>query len=320
MSEAAKNNEVVASAEAYLRERQQWMSDAVELFTGDPEADPLQVFIPASEVRADGLPTIKVAGQERGISPDEEPRLREIAGHFGIGGERDVKSQAEFAVIEGGKIWKVEAEIAISDTAEALVLAGSSHRIVGQDEVDYARSKYGIEVDQKSEYDMERALISQYADFTAEAQEEVLPFGYEVAEENPLVQEPTGQLVKIGTKAGKPVYHLRVDRENYVDEEGKNKYRHQPDSARLLQLVTEAMDGVSVGIITSNTYASRAIDVVRAGLMRQAHFDVGMYGVHTIAEVKSEDPASQPELKQIPGEMHTIASKLAKLEAELSAY
>jgi hypothetical protein len=135
-----------------------------------------------------------------------------------------------------------------------------------------------------------------------------------------LIEQKTGQLTQIGTENGAPVYMIRVDREDFVNEQGESKYR-QPDSAALLGIMDQILSAQgqteqSLGLITSNTYASRALDVVRAGLSSGRNYFVGMYGRQTLATIKGEEVSAPTAINQIPGELHVIAGKLMQLTEE----
>ena len=304
---SASNEQLRQSIEQYVADRKAWLQEGLEILG-------LDVYPEPTEVRADG--------EDLGLSADQEIAFREVAGRFGLGGEVDVVSGARHQIIEGGKPWKIEAEAAIADKAETVIYAGSPHRIIGQDERDYLTTKYGAELpDQVSEYYAAVMIATNQKDFVI-SESSVLPFGYDIDNGHTLVQEQTGQLVQMGTQNGRPVLALRVDREDYEDEEGNKKYRNQPDSAALMGFIADVLsatgdDVSSVGLNTSNTYASRAIDAVRAGLSRGRVFEVGMYGRETLAEIQGK-PATEPTaINQIPGELHAMSAKLSALQAEL---
>ncbi len=314
--------------EAYLAERQAWVREAIEIITGDPTSDPNEVLPSAGQVRADS-PGLT-------LSQEQEHGLREVAGRFGIGGEVDVTSGAACQILEGGKPWKIEAEAAIAGDAATIIFSASNMRRagkgidaphLGQDEVDYMQGKYGVDLTGKTEYDMARVIAESQEGYMALEQDEVLPFGYDIHNNPAFVTEPTGQLVKIGTARGKDVLLLRVDREDFVKDDGITLgYRKQPKTAELMSVVADVLTACGdttsdIGFNTSNTYVSRAIDVFRAGLMHgNGHgFSVGMYGRGTLAETKGTPAAEPTAINQIPGELHVIYSNLEKLKAELES-
>lgn len=321
MNNTENKNVQHINTEAYLAERAIWMADAVELISGSRETDPLSVFEPATEVRDDST------GMQ--LTDEQEVALREVAGRFGIGGEADVKSGATHQILEGGKPWKVEAEAKITEAAETILFAGSPNRKLGQDEVDYLKTKLPEgEEPASTEYEMVRQIAEMQEGFEPLESDEELPFGYDINSNYAVLGEPTGQLVRIGSLNGADVVLFRVDRENYVDEneedpKKQNKYRNQPDSAALMGVVSEVLnlcgdDHSSVGINSSTTYASRAVDTVRAGLKNGREFKVGMYGRQTLADVKGDPIAAPTGINQIPGELHTMQTKLAQLASEFN--
>jgi hypothetical protein len=313
------NPEAQQSLESYVETRLAWMGDAVELVTGDRNIDPATVFeLPMQDAE-------KARADDEGLqlSGEQQAGLREIAGRFGIGGEADVRSTAKQKIAEGAKPWKIEGEAAIG----ANIFAGSSFRKIGADEISYMERKYGGQWTGKTEYDVARTVAEAQESFVALAHDEEMPFGYEITPEHAFVAEPTGklvgQLVHIGDKDGEAVLLLRVDGEAYVDDKGKAQQRNRPDSAELMgfvaQVLTECGDETSsIGLVTSSTYASRAIDAVRVGLKFNRMFDVGMYGRQTLADVKGEAVARPSDINQIPGELGVVYYKLMQLQQELA--
>lgn len=302
------------SPEAYLEEHKEWMRDALEAVGADREADPLEVFPAPTEPRdkAEGLP----------LSEKEKDDLRKAAGRFGIGGEVDVIFSANTQILEGGKPWKVESEAIVAEGASTVIFAGSPHRKIGQDEQEYIRDKYGAEQEGDSELDMVRFLAEQQEGFESLEEDETLPFGYDIDNNHELMTKPTGQLVKIGQQNGQSILLLRVDRENYEDAEGNLKYRNQPDSAALMRFIsgtlsTSGDETSAVGLVTSTTYASRAVDAVRAGLDSGRNFGVSMYSRQTIADVRGLPVAEPTAINQIPGELHAMHQKDLLLEQAL---
>lgn len=310
MPETIKQN-----MDVYIAERQHWLADAVEVVTGNRELDPLMVFPPPAEVRAESL--------SLELTDDQELALREIAGRFGVGGEVDVPSTAEHVVIEGGKPWKVEAELALAKGAATIIVAGSPYRVIGEDETTYMHAKLKDKLSEQDEYGMVGQIVAMQPGFEPLAQPEVIPFGYDITKDHTLMTEFTGQIVLIGHIRNRPVIHMRIDRENYFDEvEQKHKYRNQPDGAAVMGIVSDVLLACgdyssSVGVITSSTYASRVIDAKRVGLKKGRNFEVGMYGRQTLANVKGEAVAEPVAIEQIPAELHTIHQKISQLESEV---
>jgi hypothetical protein len=303
------------SVEQYITTRSAWLEEAVKI-AGAPEgSSPVEVFAAPTSVRADA--------PAPGYTTEQEEAIREIAGRFGIGGEADVPAIADVEIIEGGKPWKVEAEALIANPQGVRIYAGSSKRRIGADEAAYVQNKLANSEDAAAtiEYDMVRQIAEMQPGFIPLEKDVVWPFGYKVEPGHAVVREKTGQLRQIGTQDDQPVVLLRVDREDYVDEQGADKYRNQPDSLALMSIVdsvynTQGYGNQSIGLLTSNTYASRAVDIVRAGLKSGSDFRVGMYGRQTIAEVQDKPTAEPTSINQIPGELHVIAKKLALLAEE----
>ena len=300
------------SLEQQITDQNAWLQEAVQLVTGTEKGNTLEVFLPPTEVRDDA--------SNLDLTFDQETGLREIASRFGIGAEVDIPSGADYDVLEGGKPWKILAEAKMASGIK--IFAGSAHRNIGDDEKTFLAENYRLANDNMAtmtEYDMAAFLASQLGRFVQEELQDT-GFGYEITQGNKSLSRDTGQLLRIGNIDGQAVYALRVDREDYVDEEGKKKYRHQPDGARLLGFVGEWLtiqgDNSSVvGLNTSNTYASRALDVVKAGLEAGRSFSVGMYGRNTLGKIAEDRVPGQTPINQIPGELHVIASKLQDLEA-----
>ncbi len=312
--EPEPRNEALVSAKVYLTERQQWLQDAVELVTGNKDIDPQLVFDAPTknkdEARADA-PVLE-------LNADQELALREIAGRFGIGGETDVASGAEVQVNEGGKIWKVEGEAAISNDATTVIFAGSPYRRLGKDELDYAAKKSIALPADATEYDMVRKVAQEQEGFVGLEEDEDIGLGYDIDNQHSTVVESTGQLVKIGHNQERPILLLRIDREQHDD----GSYAKQPDSAAILKFIGDVLmarddESSAVGLNTSTTYASRVVDTVRAGLNVGRTFRVGMYGRQTLASAKGEPIAQPTSLNQIPGELRVMHDKLQLLAQEL---
>lgn len=174
MTGEGNNGETVRQQlEAYIAERRVWLQDAVELVSGDRNADPAGVL----EAPMQDPQQRRADATLLNLSDEQELRLREIAGRFGIGGEVDVTSQAEQQILEGGKPWKVEAEAAIATSAQTIIFSGSSYRKIGVDESDYMRVKYGVELAGNTEYDMVAKVAEKQRGFVLADSQEELPFG-----------------------------------------------------------------------------------------------------------------------------------------------
>lgn len=297
---------------------------------GGPDANLEEVLPSPGEVRGDApLPTW--AGDEQAVAT-----ARAVAAEFGYGAEQDQPTgiAAGALIFEGGLAWKVVAQKTMYEQSEQpqqrVLFAGSAERQLRPDEREFLQGKgYDQAVVDKlaTEYDMVRLLATDMV--AHDAPEEDPGFGYRVAAGNAILlgderSEDEHQVVHLGSDAlsETEVYVVRVDRENYVDADGKPRYRHQPDSAALMGLVADALatagdESTPVGLLTSSTYASRVPDAVRAGVHRGRQFAVGMYGRATMAAVKEEPIKPETPLAQLPGDLHVLYDKLDALEQEL---
>lgn len=256
-------------------------------------------------------------------------KAREVEHKLGYGAEHNVTSGLVGGVRmpEGGLAWKIAAEVealADEDPDAAIVMTGSPYRILGDDaelgkqEIKFMAERYGAEFTlENTEYDLAEWFARRRVQ---EPDERIVNFGYDLSQGNPSKSEPTGQLVQLGeTAAGKPVYLLRVDQEDYKNEEGEDKYRFKPDPARRMELVAEALEIDSpgyhepVGFMTSNAYASRQFEAIRAGVKSGRQFGVAMYGRATLAAVKGTEILPDVELNQVPGDLRISYDNLRQL-------
>lgn len=309
--------------ERYVAEGLERIGRAAELLGGDGSG-PHEDVLPRPMRTPGGA---REDAEEPVLDPTDEACLREEAGWFGIGSERDVTFEdagipSGYACMkEGGLLWKMWAEQQIDD-ADALVYvhAGSSHRAIRDQERDFAMKRLGVRRGQigNTELDAAELVARLHPNFIPLDTPQVLPYGYDIQENFKVTQNPTGQLVQIGTRNQKPVIMLRVDREVYTDEAGKPGYRNQPDTASLMGIIADVLtlqgdNETAVGLVTSNLYASRVPGAIRAGLVRGRQFGVAMYGRATLAEIKGEPMLPTP-LKQIPGELGVLYDQLRELE------
>jgi hypothetical protein len=320
MSESINPNQdpLRAAIAERVAEQLGWLNDAAEIIGGQG-AEVTGVFTQAPEVRKDA--------PEPNWTEDQTAQVREIAHRFGYGAEQNVLSgvRGGIRVAEGGLAWKIAAELAVIDQEEGLesiVFAGSPYRKAKPEELAFIKDKYEVELqDGTTEYDIAHFFAQTKSSRLAD-KPVVMPFGYEVSEGNPTLAMGTGQLVHVGeTDSGQAIQLLRVDREIYQEDDNQ-KYRYQPDSAALMGFVADVMEATGqeggVALVTSNTYASRQHDAVRAGLKRGREFGVAMYGRKTLAEVKGVEMQPDSPLNQLPGDLRSTYEKLQLLQAELS--
>ncbi len=254
--------------------------------------------------------------------------VRSIGQRMGYGARETVPSSVRGGVrfIEGGKIWKILAEtkaLAEEQDFNTIIFGGSPNRPLPEDERTFLDKHLELEEvtpEGTTEYDG-ALLIAKFA-VAKTLHEEVLHFGYEISEGNLLIRRSTGQLVQIGqTSLAQNVQLLRIDREDYKNDAGEDKYRYQPDTTRVMTLVSEILSaqGIkkdSVALITSNTYASRVVAAWRAGLSHSRQFDVAMYGRDVLTNMGAPVPDDWP-LNQIPGDLRVRYEELIQLKDEL---
>ncbi|HVO86448.1 MAG TPA: hypothetical protein VMT23_01805 [Candidatus Binatia bacterium] len=324
MPEAIPNNEegqhdLKEKAKHWANERLGWINELVVELGG--EGAKVEDILPEPTAVRDEAPMPN-------WTPEQTVRAREIGQRFGYGAEQDVPSGLTGAVViaEGGKVWKImaEAEALKAESAPArIIFSGSANRALGDDELTFLRDKKGVTLPAgTTEYEAARWVARAQVTNPAE-QPEVLSFGYAVAEGNPLTDEATGQLVKIGeTDSGQSVELLRIDREDYTNEANEAKFRNQPISGRVMELISESLskagdETTPIVFVTSNTYASKQVNEVRAGIANGRQFGVALYGRQTIVGLGAPVPAEMP-LNHLPGDLRAMHDKLQQLHAELS--
>jgi hypothetical protein len=184
--------------------------------------------------------------------------------------------------------------------------------------VEYDASKVG-----KTEQGVAKQVAMGSIGFTPLQKEEVLDFSYDINNNFAVAAEPNGQLVQIGKIGDVPVFVLRIDREDYFDEqEQKEKYRKQPGTKEIIEIIDKAFEGqeTPVALVTSGTYqTSREVDTTRAALNTNRIVGVSTYGTLRLADAKNESAPEPAHINQLPGELHKIAQQVAKLEATLTA-
>ncbi len=296
-----------------------------------------EVFPQPPEVRDDAL--------DPDWDEQQEAVARNLAESLGYASEKNVHSGLRGGVFlgEGGKVWKMESEAeaqADEEDLHSVVMSGSPYRLIGDDEKAHKVAKFkkqlpaGMSEDevasQVDEYEKSLEGFTEYDEAVEIAQsmvvgpveKEVLPYGYEISEGNPFVSEATGQFVKLGQNAdGKDVITMRVDREVMPETD---KYQYQPDPMRRMGIISDILketgdNQTPVIFGTSNAYASRKVDAIRAGLDNGRQYGVAMYGRATLAEVKDEPMQPGARLNQLPGDIRQTHDKLQQLLAEIGS-
>ena len=116
---------------------------------------------------------------------------------------------------------------------------------------------------------------------------------------------------------------LRVDREYYVDEAGKTKYR-QPGTTDIIRFAdgyaaAHGDDQSPIAVVTSATYQpSREVAAALASSGSERTIGVATYGTRLLAEVKGGDAPAPAPINQLPGEFYKLTKEVAKLQAELN--
>ncbi|HSX45694.1 MAG TPA: hypothetical protein VLG27_01665 [Candidatus Saccharimonadia bacterium] len=296
-------------------------------------------------------PDVRDEAPDPDWNEEQEATARALGERLGYAAEQNVPSGTVggVALVEGGKDWKIRAEVEalVDEDVWAVVISGSPHRKIGNDEKEFRIAECKQRLDKDPDITTEKK--QELLDLFTQAQDDVteydlavenaldlvrdgsgsptvLPYGYSLAEGNPLVYEKTGQFVLYGKdEKGRDVIVMRVDREDYEDEESsKWKYRHQPDPMRRMGIIADILAAndetdTPVVFMTSNAYAERQVDAVRAGLKYGRQFAAAMYGRATLAFVKGEEMLPDARLNQLPGAIRIMYENNKKLLAELAA-
>jgi hypothetical protein len=284
----------------------------------------------------------------------QEAAARELGHKLGYAAEHDVVSELkgiDFA--EGGKVWKIWAEVEAA-AGNTLVVSGSPHRPIGEDEKDFLVTRFASRLGEDITDEEKKVQVADYhkslegyteydaaADIAAELvatepfadirtvpnpNRSTLSYGYEVSEGNPVVNRPTGQFVREGTNSkGQEIVLMCIDRENYIDPETQEqKYRFQPNPLRRMGIIADVYSQqgdteTPIVFVTSNAYASRQIDVIQAGLTNGRQYGVTIYGRSTLARVKDEPMLPGARLNQLPGDIRIMYENLQQLRAEVTS-
>lgn len=353
--ERLETNPQRLAAERLIIDSRMVLRDAVEAVAGNPELDPLVVFAPPGE-RRDDAPDLD-------LDPDQTQALRSVAEKLGANRETDLTakelgaSKKHKAVLQGGQPGKEKAQlenalgiqrVQIGDEIvegyvldmynyvrpESLVVAASPYRKIGvdpdraqadakevQDTIKVLDLPEGTEV-KTSEYENAEAIIRRLPGF--EADEEVLPFGYDIYNDFAVNDEPTGQFRRLGTVNGIPVVLMAIDRQDHYDERGKVvKYTNQPKTVDTLQIVDRVLkaagdDDSDIVYHTSQLYLpGERTAALQAGIQAKRAMHVAAYGKNRLAEVRGLGAPAPLLDNQLPGELHKAAKNLVALESVL---
>jgi hypothetical protein len=301
-------------------ERLGWLDDAAEVIGGRGAKFTKEFKAPevVGDVARDDAPMPN-------WTPEQAEKIKAVGRRFGYGAEADVSSglSGGVRIAEGGKAWKIMAEVEAfkaEDNPDTFIFCGSPFRKLGEDEHKFLKEEQEIDLPASAtEYDLALVLARRQADGSVADEPVPQTFGYETSPGNLVTSEATGQLVQVGeTSGGQSVQLLRIEGELYK-EDGQTKERNRPDTARVISFIAEkltaegkANDPIVVG--TSNTYASRVPDTIRAGLELDPQRPIGivMYGRGTISELGAPVPKEMP-LNHLPGDLRLMHDKLQQL-------
>jgi hypothetical protein len=321
MSEVNHNQDPRRIIAERTREQIGWIMELAQVI-GGPEAtveDALQVpVVEGDTARDDAI--------HPDWTPEQTEKAIEVGRKFGFGAQETVPSGVAGGTryAEGGKPWKIMAEAnAIEDEPDVhtVVFGGSPFRHLGDDELKFVAEK-GIQLPENAtELDFVMALAKfQCAEIHNEPV--ALPFGYEIAEGNNMIHQPTGQWLEIGKgKKGRSVQVVQVAGEKYLNEQNEVKERFRPSGGRMIELIAEKRTAEGdtydpIALATSSTYPSRVPDVVKAGLDLDPPRQVGvlLYGRAGILALGAPVPKPAP-LNHLPGDLRLMHDKLQELLA-----
>lgn len=306
------------------------LREAVSIISPEtPDADPLDVFPAPQERRADD--------EGIGFTPDQEKRLRATAAELGFGrSEKRTVSELGLSgghvIIEGGQSHKMLAEALLvsedeSSNPASIIITASPNRQIKEAEQEVTARVLGLDIGEvaSTEYEVAKQVAEKIPGFEKAETETQLPYDYDIDNNFQVSDKPTGQLSVIGKVSDTPILLLRVDREDYVDEEGKSKYRKQPDTAALITIVDSVLrasgdETNTIAFVTSGTYQpSREVDGARASLSVKRIVGIPTYGTALLAKVKGEPIPAPGPINQLPGELHKMALQVKILKQLLEA-
>ena len=294
-----------------------------------PDANPLDVFLAPGEVRAND-PSFKGTA-------DQEEKLRDSAAELGFGSETDrtmseLGLQGGAVILEGGQAHKIQAEALVvaedeSANPSSIIFSASPNRKISNDEQQFMAEFLGTDKLSvgATEYEIAAQIASKITGFEKSETDVQIPYNYNIDNKFIVTSGSNNQLTIIGKVGAAPVILLRVDRENYTGENGKTKYRNQPDSADIIRIVDTLLridndESTPIAFVTSGTYrTSREVDGARAALaIANRKVGVPTYGTALMARVKGNPLlATGGPINQLPGELHMMAVKVQKLKEEI---
>jgi hypothetical protein len=312
-------------AEQVLAQSEDVLQEAIGIaFPEKPDLGPIQAFPKPNELRAES-PDIPELNDER------KATLLGKASELGFGKSESITLSEQglfgaIVILEGGQPHKIlaEARMVVEDKAaspKSIIISASPHReLKNAAEIASAERLFGHAG--KTEYDVALDVARALTGFSELAEPKVLNVSYDVYNNFVTAQEPTGQFKIVGNIGEAPVILMQINRHDYVDGAGKDKYDMQPGTADVIGIVdaiTKADgDGLSQVVhVTSGTYRpSRTLGVALAGLQAERPVGIATYGNDLLNEVKG-DNAPAP-ISQLPGELYEMAQQAIKLKEALT--
>jgi hypothetical protein len=311
-----------AYAEQVFKQADAVLSAAVEIVYPGTNKDPLEAFPSPEEVRANSPPF--------DLTQNQNMRLVEVAHQLGFGSRENVTlSEQRFigahVIIEGGQPHKMaaEAQMTVEDLdAKPLTIffSASPHRKLKEAEVASAKHVLGMDEQagykDKTEYDVASDVAHRLPGFIKHDNPQVWAAGYDIYNDFAVSSNPTEQFVEVGTVDGIPVVLMKIDRHNLSD----NDFDNQPDTADVIRIVdgvirAQGDDTSPLAQVTSGTYPSRALGVVRAGLSVDRSVGIASYGLDLLAGITGK--STLPPINQLPGELYVLAQQANRLRDAL---
>jgi hypothetical protein len=302
MESSHQNDEVLHMQQALAR--------AVEAVTGNPEADPLEVFPdPRSKERREDV----VFGADN-LTPEQEADFRAAMAELGPGREESTGAQQAGllegynALLEGGQVHKMmtELELVLGDEVQPrqIIITGGVRELVDK-EKELTAKLLGVEVDEvgNTEFDVACQVIKLHPKFEpfpegaqgflgrvpgkvdAAYNLESNPSEYCIGPRTNTGLNGPDQFVQLGTIAGgKPAIAMRVDR--FPDP------AHPDDPSKYIQPSNAQKIGFAAGFVEDEDITNYGRAVVNSvALVTSATYEPTC----TLAALKAEEKISESE-------------------------